>query len=56
MAESVDVVGLQEAQLGGHTYMQYIKEKLTDALISMKINILVRAKDEGDAYVITEGK
>ena len=54
-AESVDGVSMQEVHLGGHTMVQIIKEKLQDFLISMKINTIMKSKQDGTSYHPTNG-
>lgn len=52
--ESVDTVSMQEVTLGGHTYLQYFKEKLMDTLVSIKIQLIVKARKEGDDWIVED--
>ena len=54
-AESPDDISMQEASLGGHTFLQYVKEQLQDSLESMRGNILIKQKELGDKYKISQG-
>lgn len=51
--EGTDGVMMQECLLGGHLYLQVIKEKLISWLTSLKISILKRAKSAGNRYTLT---
>lgn len=53
-AESVDAFSMQEVALGGHTYLQLLKEKLTDLLISIKSQVLIKNKKEGQHWVVED--
>lgn len=54
--EGTDGVMMQECLLGGHLYLQVIKEKLISWLTSLKITILKRAKSAGNRYILTVRK
>lgn len=54
--ESVDTVSMQEVTLGGHTYLQYFKEKLMDTLVSIKIQLIVKARKEGDDWIVEDSE
>lgn len=54
--EGVDSVMMQECLMGGHLYLQVIKEKLMSWLTSLKISILKRAKSAGNRYTLTVRK
>lgn len=54
--EGADGVMMQECLLGGHLYLQVIKEKLMSWLISLKTSILKRAKSAGNRYILTVRK
>ncbi|EFN88780.1 DNA-directed RNA polymerase I subunit RPA2 [Harpegnathos saltator] len=51
--EGADGVMMQECLLGGHLYLQVIKEKLISWLTSLKITILKRANSAGNRYILT---
>lgn len=53
VVEGVDSVMMQECLLGGHLYLQVLKEKLWSWLTSVKIHILKRAKSAGNRYILT---
>ncbi len=44
---------MHEIVLGGHLYLQLLKEKLDRWLLSLKFAILKRAKDKGKAFDLT---
>lgn len=48
--EGADAVMMQECLLGGHLYLQVIKEKLYSWLIGMKSVITRRAKTVGNNF------
>lgn len=54
--ESVDTVSMQEVTLGGHTYLQYFKEKLMDVLVGIKIQLLMKSKKEGADWIIEDSE
>lgn len=54
--EGADSVMMHECLLGGHLYLQVLKEKLGSWLASLKIHILKRAKSAGNRYVLTMRK
>ncbi|KAG7164844.1 DNA-directed RNA polymerase I subunit RPA2-like [Homarus americanus] len=54
-AEFVDAFSMQEVALGGHTYLQLLKEKLTDLLISIKIQVRIKNRREGRLWVVEDG-
>lgn len=54
--EGVDSVMMQECLLGGHLYLQVLKEKLGSWLTGLKIQILKRAKSAGNRYTLTVRK
>ncbi|XP_045611530.1 DNA-directed RNA polymerase I subunit RPA2 isoform X2 [Procambarus clarkii] len=51
-AESPDAVSMQEVVLGGHTYLQLLKEKLMDILVSIKVYVIIKNKKEGPNWVV----
>ncbi|XP_070167298.1 DNA-directed RNA polymerase I subunit RPA2 [Polyergus mexicanus] len=51
--EGADSVMMQECLLGGHLYLQVLKEKLWSWLTSVKYHILKRAKSAGNRYILT---
>ncbi|XP_042229280.1 DNA-directed RNA polymerase I subunit RPA2-like isoform X2 [Homarus americanus] len=53
-AEFVDAFSMQEVALGGHTYLQLLKEKLTDLLISIKIQVRIKNRREGRLWVVED--
>lgn len=55
-AETVDTFSMQEVSLGGHTYLQLLKEKLMDLLNTIKIQVLIKNRKEGQDWVVKEGK
>jgi DNA-directed RNA polymerase I subunit RPA2 len=50
--EGVDAVMMQECLLGGHLYLQVIKEKLYSWLMLLKTNIVRRAKNIGNNFTL----
>lgn len=50
--EGVDSVMMQECLLGGHLYLQVLKEKLWSWLTNVKIHILKLAKSAGNKYIL----
>ncbi|RXG54467.1 DNA-directed RNA polymerase I subunit RPA2 [Armadillidium vulgare] len=46
--ESVDVVSMQEMSLGGHVYLQLMRQKLIDSLNVLKNNILIKARQTAE--------
>ena len=44
IVEGVDAVMMQECLLGGHLYLQILKEKLSSWLNNVKFSIIKRAK------------
>nr|XP_012136993.1 PREDICTED: DNA-directed RNA polymerase I subunit RPA2 isoform X3 [Megachile rotundata] len=50
--EGADAVMMQECLLGGHLYLQVLKEKLYSWLNSLKMNILKRARSAGNRYTL----
>lgn len=54
--ESVDAVMMQECLLGGHLYLQVLKEKLNSWLTGLKYHILKRAQSAGNRYVLSMRK
>lgn len=53
--ESVDAVSMQEVTLGGHTCLQYLKEKMTDLLVAVKWFLQIKDKKEAGPWNIHEG-
>ncbi|KAL6447618.1 hypothetical protein ACFW04_000064 [Cataglyphis niger] len=53
VVEGVDSVMMQECLLGGHLYLQVLKEKLWSWVTSLKYHILKRAKSAGNRYILT---
>ncbi|XP_014487877.1 PREDICTED: DNA-directed RNA polymerase I subunit RPA2-like, partial [Dinoponera quadriceps] len=51
--EGANGVMMQECLLGGHLYLQVIKEKLVSWLTSLKVSILKRAKSAGNRYILS---
>lgn len=51
--EGADSVMMQECLLGGHLYLQVLKEKLCFWLTGLKAQILKRAKSAGNKYKLT---
>lgn len=56
IVESTDAVMMQECLLGGHLYLQVLKEKLCSWLAGLKFHILKRAKSAGNRYTLTMRK
>ncbi|XP_058802339.1 DNA-directed RNA polymerase I subunit RPA2 [Phymastichus coffea] len=52
IVEGADAVMMQECLLGGHLYLQVIKEKLYSWLIGMKSVIIRRAKQIGNNFTL----
>ncbi|XP_077268648.1 RNA polymerase I subunit Rpl135 isoform X1 [Temnothorax americanus] len=50
--EGADSVMMQECLLGGHLYLQVLKEKLCSWLVGLKLHILKRAKSAGNRYIL----
>lgn len=48
--EGADAVMMQECLLGGHLYLQVIKEKLYSWLFNLRIAIVKRAKTVGNNF------
>ena len=53
VTEGVDSLMMHEIVLGGHLYLQLVKEKLADWLVTMKAIILRKAKSEGPGFSLT---
>ncbi|XP_018361298.1 PREDICTED: DNA-directed RNA polymerase I subunit RPA2 isoform X2 [Trachymyrmex cornetzi] len=51
--ESADAVMMQECLLGGHLYLQVLKEKLYSWLVGLKHHILKRDKSAGNRYALS---
>lgn len=51
--EGADAVMMQECLLGGHLYLQVLKEKLQTWLTVLRIAILKRAKTVGNRFAMT---
>lgn len=51
--EGADSVMMQECLLGGHLYLQVLKEKLYGWLAGLRMGILKRAKNSGNKYNLT---
>lgn len=54
--EGADSVMMHECLLGGHLYLQVLKEKLGSWLANLKIHILKRAKSAGNRYILNMRK
>lgn len=54
--EGADAVMMQECLLGGHLYLQVLKEKLSTWLVGLKFHILKRAKSAGNRYTLNVRK
>lgn len=54
--EGADSVMMQECLLGGHLYLQVLKEKLSSWLVGLKFYILKRAKSAGNRYTLNMRK
>lgn len=54
--EGADSVMMQECLLGGHLYLQVLKEKLYSWLINLKMGILKRARSAGNRYTLNVRK
>lgn len=54
--EGADAVMMQECLLGGHLYLQVLKEKLCSWLAGLKFHILKRAQSAGNRYTLTMRK
>ncbi|XP_011500009.1 PREDICTED: DNA-directed RNA polymerase I subunit RPA2 [Ceratosolen solmsi marchali] len=50
--EGVDAIMMQECLLGGHLYLQVVKEKLYSWLTSLRTNIARRAKNIGSNFTL----
>lgn len=50
--EGADSVMMQECLLGGHLYLQVLKEKLYSWLTNLKMSILKRARSAGNRYTL----
>ena len=50
VAEGVDCLMMHEIVLGGHLYLQLLKEKLENWLVTLKAAILKRAKVQGGKF------
>lgn len=51
--EGADAVMMQECLLGGHLYLQVLKEKLYSWLAVLRLQILKRSKSAGNRYTLT---
>lgn len=54
--EGADAVMMQECLLGGHLYLQVLKEKLYSWLTGLKMGILKRARSAGNRYTLNVRK
>lgn len=54
--EGADAVMMQECLLGGHLYLQVLKEKLYSWLVGLKHHILKRDKSAGNRYSLSVRK
>ncbi|KAK8390469.1 hypothetical protein O3P69_010273 [Scylla paramamosain] len=52
--ESVDSVSMQEVTLGGHTCLQYLKEKMVELMIAIKWFLQIKDKKETGNWVVQE--
>ncbi|KAG7209552.1 hypothetical protein KM043_015631 [Ampulex compressa] len=51
--EGADAIMMQECLLGGHLYLQVLKEKIYTWLNGLKMSIFKRAKSAGNRYALT---
>ena len=51
--EGADSLMMHELVLGGHLYLQLLKEKMADWLVTMKSIVLKKAKAEGGSFNLT---
>ena len=56
VVEGADAVMMQECMVGGHLYLQIIKEKLYSWLVGLKANITRRAKNIGNNFTLSPRK
>lgn len=54
--EGVDAVMMQECLLGGHLYLQVLKEKLYGYLIGLRAAVIKRGRSVGTAFALTMRK
>lgn len=54
--EGADAVMMQECMLGGHLYLQVVKEKLYSWLMALRASILKRAKHVGNNFSLNVRK
>lgn len=54
IAETEDAISMQEVTLGGHVYLQLVKEKLIHTLNTLKYRILHKC-NESSKFVLNEG-
>ncbi|KAG0723413.1 DNA-directed RNA polymerase I subunit RPA2 [Chionoecetes opilio] len=52
--ESVDAVSMQEVTLGGHTYLQYLREKMIDMMTAVKWALMFKDKKEAGVWHVQE--
>ncbi len=53
MVEGVDCIMMHEIVLGGHLYLQLLKEKLLTFLYAVKSNVMRKAKESKTAFELT---
>lgn len=54
--EGADAVMMQECLMGGHLYLQVLKEKMQGWLVGLKAVIVKRAQQVGNNFSLTSGK
>ena len=54
--ESVDSVSMQEVTLGGHTYLQYLKEKMMDMMVAVKWYLQIKDKKETGPWTLQDSE
>jgi len=53
VTEGVDCLMMHELVLGGHLYLQLVKEKLSDWMTTMKAIIIRKSKSDGSGFSLT---
>ncbi|XP_015599318.1 DNA-directed RNA polymerase I subunit RPA2 [Cephus cinctus] len=56
LAEGADAVMMQECLLGGHLYLQVLKEKMYSWLVGLRMAIIKRIRSKGINYNLTFGE
>lgn len=54
--ESVDAVSMQEVTLGGHTCLQYLKEKMVELMMAIKWFLQIKDKKETGHWLVQESE